>query len=201
MTERARAGDGEGPAADEREILEELLETPAEPRSAATPGAPSLIAECVDARHPTLQGRVKVVFAEPGGPERALWVPALQGLSVRASDRVLLVRPLNAAEWVVTGVVDGFVRRPEVAKQTAARLELLPDEAVHVVSSAGQPLVEISAGERGPQVKILEPDVRVAFAGKLAISAADIRLEATDGEVTVQAKKDVVVKGEVIQLN
>jgi hypothetical protein len=204
MSERRKPEGGAepGPAVEEeRGILAELLEAPTERPRPVIPGAPCLIAECVDARHPTLQGRVRVKFTDPDGREQQPWVPTLQGLSVRVPDQVLLVRPSNGAEWIVTGVVDGFVRRPEPEKQEAARLELKPDEAVQVVSSAGQKLVEISSGAAGPVVKILERDVAVTFAGKLALKAEEIALEASRGEVTIKATKDVVVKGEVIQLN
>lgn len=184
----------------EREILAELLEAPAELRAPPLPGAPCLVAEVLDDRHPTLQGRVQVRFIDASAHEQALWVPTLQGLAVRTADQVLMVRPGNATEWIVTGVVDGFARRP-AAKLPAARLELRSDEALQVLASGGQALLEISQGQAGPVVRILERDVQVAFAGKLAIRAEDIALEATDGEVTIKANKDVVVKGEVVQLN
>lgn len=205
MTEKATRQ----PAADEpasaeqpaaRSILEDLLDAPhgrGEPVAAAT----CLIGECVDDRHPTLQGRVRVRLADAGGPARELWVPALQGLPVRVADRVLLMRPGNSDEWIVTGVVDGFARRPEVAKQDAARLELRLDEAIRVVSSEGHELLEISRGQAGPVVRVLGPDVAVELAGKLAIKATSVELEATSGPVTLKASDDVVLKGEVVRLN
>lgn len=183
-------------AADEsaRTILEDLLAAPRAEAAAAT----CLIGECVDDRHPTLRGRVRVQLAGSGG---ALWVPTLQGLPVRTDDRVLLVRPANGDEWIVTGVVDGFARRPEVPKASVARVELRTDEAVQVVASEGQPLLELSRGPAGPVVRVLDPDATVELAGKLAVKAAAISLEATGGAVTLKASDDVVVQGEVVRLN
>jgi hypothetical protein len=170
-------------------------------RTAPNPAAPTcLIGECIDARHPTLQGRIRVKFSA-AGHEHERWLPTLQGLPVRVADRVLMLQPGNSEEWIVTGVVDGFATRPRPELSERARIELSRDEAVNVVSSEGKPLVEISQSEAGPVVRVLEPDVQVEFAGKLSLRAKDIELEATQGEVSVKANADVVVRGETIRLN
>lgn len=192
--------------------LEQLLDTPVARRETPLARGPAcLIGECIDDRHPHLQGRVRVRFADAAdGTPRERWMPRLQGLAVRVGDRVLMLRPDNAswgddAEWVVTGVLDGFARRPQVDKQEAARIELQPDESLRVVSREGQALVELSYdrnGDRcGPIVRLLEPDVRVELAGKLAIKAEQVELEAVQGEVAIKASADVVLRGEVIRLN
>ncbi|KIG18578.1 hypothetical protein DB30_00263 [Enhygromyxa salina] len=191
--------------------LEQLLETPVARREPPLgPRSTCLVGECLDDRHPTLQGRVRVRLSDPdSGDLRERWVPRLQGLSVRAGDRVLMIRPDNSAtwgeeagdDWIVTGVIDGFAKRPRVDKQEAARLELQPDEAVRVVSRAGQALLELSHDQDGPIVRLLEPDVRVELAGKLAIKAEQIELEAEQGEVSIKASADVVLRGEVVRLN
>jgi hypothetical protein len=183
-----------------RTALEDLLDAPVARRVTAPAGG-CLIASCVEERHPTLQGRVQVQLTDADGHAQTLWVPTLQGLPVRKADRVLMVRPGNGDEWIVTGIVDGFARRPDVAKVPAARLELKTDECVQVVSSAGQPLVEVSQGSAGPVVRLLEPDVRVEFAGKLVLRAEGIEFEATRGQVAIKASEDVVIKGELVRLN
>ena len=180
--------------------LEDLLGAPVA-RRVAIPAMGCLIASCIDDRHPSLQGRVLVQFVDAEGREQQLWVPTLHGLPVRISDRVLMVRPGNSDEWIVTGVVDGFAHRPEVAKTPAAQIELKGDECLQVVSSAGQPLVEVSQSSAGPVVRLLEPDVRVEFAGKLVVRAEGIEFEATLGQVAIKAREDVVIKGELVRLN
>lgn len=182
-------------------ILEELLADQIQSDEVANSRATCLVGECVDDCHAVLQGRVLVRFGGPGVAEREVWVPTLKGLPVRLADRVLLVRPDNGEEWIVTGVVDGFARRPVMAKQDVALLELKLDESVKVVSSEGHALVEISRGEAGPVVRVLQPDVNLEFAGKLAIKATSVEFEATQGTVTVKASDDVVIRGEVVHLN
>ena len=77
-----------------------------------------LVGECVHDAHPTLLGRVRVRWTEPGqgGEVREQWLACLLGVIVRQQDRVLLQLPDNWPEPVVTGVVDGFAMRPEAAR-------------------------------------------------------------------------------------
>lgn len=180
--------------------LEDLLTAPMTRRAPVPAAGGCLIATCVDDRHPALIGRVRVQI-DDDPDERRPWVPTLHGLAVRVGDRVLMVRPGNGDEWIVTGVIDGFARRPEVAKAAAARLELKSDEALQVVSSAGQPLVEVSQGAAGPVVRLLEQNVAVEFAGQLTLRAEGIEFEATHGQVAIKAREDVVIKGELVKLN
>jgi hypothetical protein len=159
-----------------------------------------MLGEVLDARHPTLVGRVLVRWTTPTG-ERERWLPTLQGLPVRAADRVLMLHPANASECIVVGVVDGFAKRPEVERSTAAQLEIQRDEAVRVTGIDGRPIVEIHQGDEGPVVRLLHEDVNLQLPGKLRIQAKGLELAADQGPVKITATDDVVVKGEVIHLN
>lgn len=160
-----------------------------------------LVAECIDARHPTLLGRVLCRIIDAGGAASDRWVPTLMHLPVREGDRVLLARPQNLAEPVVVGVLDGFHPRPEPARSPAAVRTLAADETVRFESARGEPLVEIAPGQRGPVVRLLSADVEVESPGAVRLRATSIAIEATQGEVRVEASDDVVVQGEAIHLN
>lgn len=160
-----------------------------------------LVAECIDARHPTLVGRVLCRIATPSGAPAERWIPTLMHLPVREGDRVLLARPANHAEPVVVGVLDGFTPRPEPARSPAAVRTLARDETVRFESARGEPLVEIAPGQTGPVVRLLSADVEVESPGAVRLRATSIAIEATQGEVRVQASDDVVVQGEAIHLN
>jgi len=183
-------------------LLDEVVA--ASPAAFAIQGADMskpMVGECLDTQHPTLQGRVLIRWHETTGANSEQWVPTLQGLPVRVADRVLLLRPANWPEPVVIGVVDGFTRRPEMAKTPAAAIELKNDESLQVTSQDGVPLVEVSHGETGPVVRLLQSDVDVELPGKLRINAASIELEARKGAVDISATDDVLIKGETINLN
>jgi hypothetical protein len=167
----------------------------------ATPSEAQLIGECVDDRHPTLRGRVLVRIAASTGSDVEQWLPTLQGLSVRAGDRVLLCKPANWSEAVVTGVVDGFARRPRPESRAVATLKVRADEVLRVVDHNDQALAEIAATERGPLLRILHRDSEIELEGELRVSAEAITLRARQGEVRLDASADVVVQGETIHLN
>jgi len=182
-------------------VIEETLEMSEGSTGTSRPtGEEGLVGRCLDDQHPTLSGRVLVRWEDDTG-EAEKWVPSLQQVPVRVDDRVLLMRPANFDEPVVIGVLDGFSRRPEPSRETAASLELKRDEAVRVAGSHGEPLLELYRDEKGPVVRLLQEDVDVEFPGALRMSAARIELEATRGSVDIEASDDVNVDGELINLN
>jgi hypothetical protein len=159
-----------------------------------------VVAEVLDDRHPSLVGRVEVQWRDDTGRGRRAWVPTLQGLSIRVKDRVLLTKPEGLDEPVVTGVLDGFTRRTTETTE-AARIELRPDEVVRVCDSAGNAVLELQTTERGPLVRLLTDDTDVELPGKLRLRAKSLELEALAGPIKIKASDDVVVEGEIINLN
>lgn len=178
----------------------EYRDAPALPdQSTAMPG--SIIGECVDDRHPSISGRVLVVWEESNGKQTEQWLPTLQGLAVRKMDRVLLQQPVNWQEPVVFGVLDGLEDRPEADKKARHMLDLKSDEAVRIDSHSGQPLIEIFEQDNQPVVRLLSEGINLDLNGKLKISAESIDLQARKGGVAITAESDVVVKGEMVELN
>jgi hypothetical protein len=173
---------------------------PASARRIAASSVEPRVAECVDARHPTLVGRVLVRWAS--GDERTeLWAPTLQGLVVREGDRVLLLEAAGADEPVVIGVVDGFRRRDEAPRSAGPSVELKADEMLQVVTEAGDTLLEIARNADGPVIRLLQRDTQVELPGKLCIRADQIELRARRGGVQIEATDDIVVRGETVHLN
>ncbi len=158
------------------------------------------VGEVVDVRHPTLAGRALVGWLTARGERRDRWLPCLHGLAVRAADRVLVTRASNWAEPLVTGVIDGFASRVE-PELSGPSLALLPDERLRITDAAGRALVDVVPTDAGPIVKLLASDVNIELEGKLRVSAREVELLATGGAVRVEARDDVVLRGETIQLN
>jgi len=162
--------------------------------------SPPCMGECVDDRHPTLQGRVRVRWTDATGGRRDRWVPVLQGVAVREGDRVLLVAMAYQDEPVVTGVIDGFAARP-AAEARGPVLSLAQGESLRVLGSDGAPLVELRQSPDGPVVRLLSMDASIELPGTLRLSADAIALHARRGGVQVTATDDVSVQGEAIRLN
>lgn len=179
-----------------RVLLEDLVES-------ETPAAPAgpLVGEVLEAEHPTLQGRARVRWSDDRGEKEEAWLPCLQGLTVRARDRVLVQRASNWPEAIVVGVLDGFARRPEAPVREAARLRLRADETLTVSGEDEQPLLELRQEAQGTRVRLLREDVDVEMPGRLRLAARELELRARSGDVRIRASDDVRVDGEAIRLN
>lgn len=185
-----------------KSTLDEMLESPPVAPILTPAGvSETLVGEVVDTKHPSLRGRVRVRWKDLEGQMFEKWLATLHGLPVRESDRVLLTQASNWPERVVTGVLDGFARRPEIDRDTAAQLELKRDEAIRVRSPEGEDLIEVFQDERGPVVRFLDDNVDLELGGKLRVRAKSIELTATEGQTRITASDDVVVNGETIHLN
>lgn len=184
------------------DLLASLLDNKAfvGPKAGIAPPGGCLLGLCTDDRHPSLLGRVRVQWQTLDGVSDA-WLPVLRHVSVRRGDQLLLSQPLNGAEAVVVGVVDGFAHRAAPPDTVAAKLELKDDEVVRIDDAKGRPLLELRAASEGPVVKLLQANLAVEVEGKLSFKAESIRMEAKRGKVEIEATDDVCVKGEVIHLN
>jgi|GEM_PF-1060028 len=172
------------------------------PSAAQSGSSPrTLLGECVSTDHPTLKGRVLVKWLEPGGETTEKWLPSLQNLAVRKHDRLLLIKPENGHEMIVTGVVDGFAKRPEVVRQSAAHMALEPDESIRITSKDGDQLLELFQSDSGPVIRVLQKDIAVELPGKLRLAADSIELKAGAGPIHIRATDDVRINGEMIHLN
>jgi len=181
------------------ELFEKILETP--PTRSPWPVGEPFVAECTDAHHPTLQGRVRIRWDGARHDDGEVWVPTLHGQAIRKGDRLLVQTPHGGSEPIVIGVIDGFLPRPEPDRTVAARIEVKQDEVLQVCTQEGLPLIDIVRDDKGPVVRLLQSDTRIDIKGKLSITAAELELKAVKGEVRIQASDDVNVVGEVIHLN
>jgi hypothetical protein len=160
-----------------------------------------VIATCIEERHPTLTGRIRVRCEDARGGVHESWVATLQGLSVRASDRVLVLKLPHQPDAIIVGVVDGFSHRPDTPQSVAHVLEMKRDEALQVNAENGQPLLHIARNQQGTLIRLLQSDTQVEFPGKLRITASAIEMRARAGSVRIDAADDVEIVGEAIHLN
>jgi hypothetical protein len=185
----------------EPNTLETLLDEHHARSEAPLRGPTCLMGRVIDDRHPKLPARVHVRWQTAQGHVHERWLLTLQGLPVRTEDRVLMLCPEGSEEPVVTGVLDGFARRPAPERSSAAQVELRRDETVRIIGANGEPLVEIHEGESGPVVTVLHEDLELAVPGRVRIRGKQVQIEATEGRVEVDASDEVVLRGELIKLN
>ena len=198
--------DSVDPAPNGEATLEHLLEEAAtSPREAFTwpalPDGACIVGECIDDRHPAIVGRVCVRWNDETGAQHERWCATTQNLAVRTGDRLLLTRPGNWPELVVTGVLDGFAQRPEVPPAEAARLELRADEVMVVADHRGRPLLEIQSSEAGPVLRLRQPGLSLETDEHLQLRADWITIESKKGPVRIASVAHVVIEGDHISLN
>jgi len=183
-----------------RDLVDELLSQTEGAAVALNPAA-ILIGECVEAEHPTLTGRAKISWAGERGARDERWLPLVQGVVLRRGDRVLIQRPANFDDPLVTGVVDGLRQRERYEAPDGPSLRLKGDQGLTVTGQNGAPLLSVYEGSSGPVVRLLSKDLEIEVEGRLRMSAEDIDLVARKGSVGLKASDDVVVKGEMVKLN
>ncbi len=181
-------------------LIQQVLESTREAASLGSCAAP-LLGECIEEVHPVLQGRIKVGWVDTMGRQQEAWLPSLRSLVVRRGDRVLLTQPANWPEAMVTGVMDGLHQPEPPPRRPGPELRLRTDRGMRITGEGGADLMEIYEGERGPVLRLLSDDLDLEVPGQLRLRAADITLEARRGGVEIKASDDVVVRGEMIELN
>lgn len=159
-----------------------------------------IIGYCVNVDHPTLMGRIRVKWSIKDKTVEQ-WLPALQGLTFRKKDRVLLQYPTNSIEPIVVGVVDGHQMRPDLDREMGPSLTIENDESLKILTAKGNKLLEIYSSDAGPVVRINDSDTNLELPGKLRINAKEIELIAKQGSVNISASDNVKVVGEEIKLN
>ena len=159
------------------------------------------LGECLETRPNVSDSPVRIRWTEPSGAVTERWLPILRQVAVREGDRVLLLHPAGWPTLLVAGVINGFRRRPEPARQTIQSIELKADEAAVIVDHEGKPLVELARSAKGLLIRPMSPDVDFHVPGTLQIRANHITMEAERGDVRLRASDCVVAEGELIKLN
>ncbi len=177
----------------ERSVPEQVsTATRRRPPSAVVAAAPVLVGECLDDRHPVVDGRCLVAFADADGPTQQRWLTHLEGVAVRSGDRVLLVQPDNWLEPLIAGIVSRSGPEPQTAADNNRTIVVRNNETVRIAASDGKTLLEIGHNHLRPVVRLAQADVRIDVPGKFHVAAE---------EISLTAREDVVVNGRTIRLN
>lgn len=159
-----------------------------------------LIAEVIVETHPVMAGRVLVKGADAAGQMFEDWLPCLQGLNITAKDRVLIQRPCNAPEPLITGIVESMhAQRKQFS--SAQTLTLNENESLTINDHLGRALIDIAAGVDGPSIKLHASLAELDVEGALRLEADSLEFKARQGEMQLSASGDIKVDGEIIKLN
>jgi hypothetical protein len=182
--------------------LDDLLTDLADGRTRAGIPTGPFVGEVLDTHHPHRPGRVLVQWQLESGECSEEWLHPTAQVRPRIADRVLLQRPTNDCEWIVTAVLQREPQPPQpIAGDTTSRLRLHGDEALRIEASDGTPLLEIQSSERGPILRVLGRDLELAVAGRLRLAADTIECVSGQGGTHLRSDGETVVRSPRIRLN
>ncbi|NJK31241.1 MAG: hypothetical protein HC927_01840 [Deltaproteobacteria bacterium] len=182
-------------------MLEQVLDASPTAPEPAKRGGGTLLGEVLDTHNPYMRGRVFVRWYD-GERANEAWVRIVEGVRARKGAQVLLSKPANAGEWLVTAAL--FAGPKEVVEESGdpapERLRLEPGQVVRIEDHRGQAVVEIGGDQEGPRVRLLGRDVTLAVDGTLRLEGREVEVCGREG-VELRSEGEVMARGRVIRLN
>lgn len=193
-------------SAQQRTCLEDLLDVAPPPRPESRPVSATLTGRVEDTHNPDLPGRVLVRWKSDRGDALANWLTYIVGCAPRRGDAVLMVRPGNDPQWVVSGVLSRATPEPttDSADQPETQpetLRLQPGQRVRIEAHDGTALIEIDGAAGEVSLRLLGRNVALEAAGRLRLVGSSVEIEGGIGGVDIRTEHEVVVRGRQIRLN
>ena len=177
-----------------------LRETQQESKLVMNPGD-TLVADVVVETHPVLNNHILVSGVDATGVTFEQWLTHVCGVVIRAGDKVLLQRPADIDQPLVTAVVESSQRGATTSRAIGEALQMQADEVLRINDHHGKPLLEVFSGESGPELKLHHELSELDVEGSFKLKADSLELNARQGEMTLAASGDIKVDGEMIKLN
>jgi hypothetical protein len=173
------------------------------------PPQETIVGCCLDDAHPEKIRRYQIAFTNQQGFGEKRWLEAVQGVSVKRLDRVLLVRVRHLPEPIILASLgrDDDQKTPEEPKHSDLEVRgnntvvLHGETPIQIVTHEGRKLAEIGKNRHGPCIRVCQKDMKLDLPGKLSLEAGEIELKARKGDVRIEAEQEVIVEGELIRLN
>lgn len=201
MTTETKIPKARAIASKQRTALDALLEAPAQASPAPRPTSMTLLGRVTDTHNPDLPGRVFVRWTERRKPHQA-WLTYVVGSTPRRGDSVLLIRPGNDPQWLVTAVLSGAAPESTASSTDRAQtVRLQPGQRFRIEAHDGTGLVEIGGTSGEVSVRLLGNDVTLEATGRLRLAGRSVEIEGGVAGVEVRTDHEVVVRGRQIRLN
>jgi hypothetical protein len=162
-----------------------------------------LVGDVVDTHHPELKGYIFIRWLDATGTTLERWLQCVAGTAPLKGDRVLLLKPANWPEMVVTAVLETprSDRQPQGLGESGPSWELGKNEHLRVIDNNGNALMDIFSTPQGPAMRLIGPDLSFSVTGKLRLRAEALELEGGSGGINLRTEADAVIRGRYIRLN
>lgn len=188
--------------------LESMIESHGMARQPPTPSSSdSVVGEVVDTHHPHRPGRVCVRWRDVAGAVQEHWLVYDASLRPEPGRHVVLSRPSNWPEWIVTSMLSvspssssrevlASSDRPGV--QQVVRLE--ESEALRVESSQGALMFELLQTADQPVLR-LGRDLTIALDGTLRLAADRIEMRSGAQGTDLRSEGSTVLRSPQVRIN
>ena len=184
---------------DTRTELDALLALPVSPPPQARASG-LLRGRVEDTHHPDLPGRVFVRWTDARRMVQRAWLPYVTGTAPRRADAVLLARPDNDPQWLVTAVLGG-PQQPEQPDSDVETLRLSPGQRVRIEAHDGTGLVELDGRDGEVSVRLMGDNVALEAKGRLRLAGDSVQVEGGTGGIDMRTEREVVVRGRTVRIN
>lgn len=168
---------------------------------------PEFVAGLVmDTHHPQRPGRVLVRWLNEHAETQEAWLDVNATINFEPGMQVMLMRPTNWFEWVVSfpfGAVASRSRARLVAgdEEPTRVHQYSSHERLEVVGKDGQRLFRLKQDDAGNAVLELPRDLQMQTKGVFRLQAERVEIRAGDGGADIRSTGETVVRGSKIHLN
>lgn len=164
-----------------------------------------LVGEVVDTHHPHRPGRVLVRWTDADQSTHEHWLARTAQGPLGPGTRVLLCRPANWPEWVVTSAfvdTSAAPSSPDCVEDASAttRVRVEAGETVRVETASGQLLFELLHRDRGAVLR-LHRDLNLELPGTFSVRADRIEMTSGQGGTDSRSDGEMILRSPRIRLN
>lgn len=171
----------------------------------------TLVGEVLDTHHPHRPGRILVRWTDGDQSTYEHWLARAAHSPVGVGARVLLCRPANWPEWVVTTTLTETGTTPraqdahgaqgtEKADEPFTRMRVEAGEVVRVESASGQLLFELLHRDQGAVLRV-HRDLNLELPGTFRVSADRIEMNSGQGGTDTRSEGEMILRSPRIRLN
>lgn len=172
----------------------------------APASADSVVGEVVDTHHPHRPGRICVRWRDATGAEHVHWLPYNTGLRFNIGQRVVIARPSNWPEWLVTASLSQaweqgpIQENPEDEDSSVTTIRLEESETLRVQNARGETMFELGRQGGQPVLKVSR-DLNLELDGTFRVDAARVEIRSGQNGTDIRSEGDTVVRSRQVRIN
>lgn len=191
------------------EGLEAMIQTYGMARQPPTPSSSdSVVGQVVDTHHPHRPGRICVRWRDASMATQEHWLAYSASMRPEVGRHVILSRPSNWSEWVVTSMLsqartEGASKPaldPDTQELGTRLVRLEESEAVRIETAQGELMFELCRAGAQPVLR-LGHNLTIALAGTLRFEAERIEMRSGGQGTDLRSEGPTVLRAPQVRIN